>query len=178
MKNIDTYKSQAGFNLIELMVVLLIISVVSAIGGPIFDETVKRNRLRTQADRILTTLNLTRSEAVKRNQSVSVCRSSDGVSCTGDWEDGWIVFTNSDGDDTVDAGVDQVIRVYRGLNHGYTLSGTISAGTLTYFGDGSYAGGAGTINICSSDANVEQGWSLMLNTVGRPRAKQGVSACS
>ncbi len=178
MKINGNHKSQTGFTLIELMIVLLIVSVVSAIGGPIFNETIKRNRLRTQADRILTTLNLTRSEAVKRNQSVSICRSSDGVSCTGDWEDGWIVFTNRDGDDTVDAGVDQVIRVYRGINKGYTLSGTIAASTLTYFGDGSYAGGAGTINICSPDANVEQGWSLMLNKVGRPRVKQGVSACS
>jgi type IV fimbrial biogenesis protein FimT len=178
MKISDTHKSQAGFNLIELMIVLLIASVISSIGGPIFDETIKRNRLRTQADRILTTLNLTRSEAVKRNQSVSICRSSDGASCTGDWEDGWIVFTNIDGDNTVDSGVDQVIRVYRGVSKGYTLNGTISARTLTYSGDGSYVGGAGTINICSPSADITQGWSLMLNTVGRPRAKQGVSACS
>ena len=174
----DEHKSQTGFTLIELMIVVLIVSVIAAIGGPILADTVKNNRVRTQADRILTTLNLTRSEAVKRNQPVSICRSSDGATCTGDWVDGWIVFTNSDGDDTVDAGVDEVIRVYAGLNTGYTLSGTISATTLTYFGDGSYAGGAGVINICSPDADVSQGWSLMLNTVGRPRAKQGASACS
>lgn len=172
------HRAQTGFNLIELMVVLLIASVISTMGGPVLSETVERNRLRTQADRILTTLNLTRSEAVKRNQSVSVCRSSDGTSCSGNWEDGWIVFTNSDGDDTVDAGVDTVVRVYAGLNSGYTLGGTINTSALTYFGDGSYAGGAGSIHLCAADADISQGWSLMLNTVGRPRAKQGVSACS
>lgn len=178
MENAGKHRSQVGFTLIELMIVLLIVAVVSALGGPALSETVKRNRLRTQADRILTTLNLARSEAVKRNQAVSICSSSDGAACGGDWEDGWIVFSNSDGDTTVDAGVDTVIRVYGGVSSGYTLSGTIGASALTYYGDGSYAGGAGVINICSPDADIDQGWSLLLNTVGRPRAKQGVGTCS
>jgi type IV fimbrial biogenesis protein FimT len=170
--------SATGFTLIELMIVLLIVAVVSALGGPALNETVKRNRLRVQADRILTTLNLARSEAVKRNQSVSICSSSDGAACSGDWEDGWIIFSNSNGDSTVNAGVDSVIRIYAGVANGYTLSGTISASALTYYSDGSYANGAGTINICSPDADLDQGWSLTLNKVGRPRATQGVGACS
>jgi type IV fimbrial biogenesis protein FimT len=173
-----THKSQAGFSLVELMIVVMIVAVISVLGGPVMSDTVKNNRLRAQADRILTTLNLTRSEAVKRNQPVSVCRSSNGTSCTGNWADGWIVFTNADADNTVDAGVDQVIRVYEGLNAGYTLGGTLNANSLTYFSDGSYAGGAGTINICSADAIPSQGWALMLNTVGRPRVKHGASSCS
>lgn len=170
--------SQAAFTLIELMIVVAITSMVSATGGPVLTETVSSNRLQSQADRVLTTLNLTRSEAVKRNLPVSVCQSSDGTSCSGNWEDGWIVFTNADGDNTVDTGVDQVIRVYPGVNTGYSLSGTISANALTYFSDGSYAGGAGTINICSQNADASRGWSLLLNTVGRPRAKRGASSCS
>jgi type IV fimbrial biogenesis protein FimT len=171
-------RAQAGFNLIELMVVLLIAAVISAMGGPILAATTERNRLRTQADRILTTLNLTRSEAVKRNQAVSVCRSSDGTSCTGNWEDGWIVFTNADGDNTVDAGIDTVVRVYAGLKAGHTLGGTLNTDALTYFGDGSFAGGASSIHLCAADADINQGWSLLLNKVGRPRASRGVSACS
>jgi type IV fimbrial biogenesis protein FimT len=172
------HKSQAGFSLIELMIVVLIVSVIGTLGGPIMTETVKNNRVRAEADRILSTLNLTRSEAVKRNLPVSICRSSNGTSCIGNWVDGWIVFTDTDSDNTVDAGVDQVIRVYEGLNVGYTLGGTVNPDTLTYFGDGSYAGGAGTITICSPGAIPSQGWRLMLNTVGRPRAMQGANSCS
>lgn len=178
MKNNEEHKSQSGFSLVELMIVVMIASVIGTIGVPAMTETVKNNRVRAQADRILATLNLTRSEAVKRNLPVSICRSSNGTSCTGNWADGWIVFTNADADNTVDAGVDQVIRVYEGLNAGYTLGGTLDGNSLTYFGDGSYAGGAGIINICSPDANPSQGWALMLNTVGRPRAKQGATSCS
>ena len=167
----------SGFTLIELMIVLVIISVIVSLGAPALSETVKRNQLQTQANRILSTLTLTRSEAVKRNQAVSICRSSDGASCTGDWGDGWIVFTNIDSDDTVDIGVDTVIRVYSGLKSNYTLSGAVSADTLTYYADGSYAGDAGSIDICAVDADVIHNWSVILNTVGRPRAKQGAS-CS
>jgi type IV fimbrial biogenesis protein FimT len=177
--NITTkQQSQRGFTLIELMIVLLIVAVLGAMGGPVLDQTVKQNRLRTEADRILTTLNLVRSEAVKQNQPVSVCRSSNGTTCSGNWEDGWIVFTNSDGDDTVDVGVDKVVRAYAGLTTGYTLGGTIESNTLTYFADGSYAGGSGSIHLCSPDADASQGWSVMLNTVGRPRVSHGVSGCS
>ena len=178
MKIRERHKSQAGFSLIELMIVVMIVAVIGVIGGPVMSDTVKNNRVRAEADRILTTLNLTRSEAVKRNQPVSICRSSTGTSCSGNWVDGWIVFTNSDGDNTVDVGVDQVIRVYEGVNTGYTLGGTLGGGSLTYFSDGSYAGGAGIINICSPDANPSQGWKLMLNTVGRPRAEQGTTTCT
>jgi len=178
VKNNEKHKSQSGFSLVELMIVVMIASVIATIGVPAMTETVKNNRVRAQADRILATLNLTRSEAVKRNLPVSICRSSNGTSCTGNWVDGWIVFTNTDGDNTVDVGVDEVIRVFEGLNVGYTLGGTITADVLTYFGDGSYAGGAGIINICSPDAIPSQGWRLLLNTVGRARAKQGTSSCS
>ena len=178
MKIRERHKSQAGFSLVELMVVVMIVGVLGVLGGPVMTDTIKNNRVRAEADRILTTLNLTRSEAVKRNLPVSVCRSSNGTSCSGNWADGWIVFTNSDGDNTVDVGVDQVIRVYEGLNAGYTLGGTLNADTVTYFSDGSFAGGVGTINICSPDADPSQGWKLMLNTVGRPRAEHGTTTCS
>ena len=92
--------------------------------------------------------------------------------------DGWIVFTNLDGDNTVDSGVDEVIRVYDGVATGYTLSGTISDTTLTYHPDGSYAGAAGIINICSPDEDTFHSWNVSINLVGRPRASQGTTSCS
>jgi type IV fimbrial biogenesis protein FimT len=48
-------------------------------------------------------LNLGRSEAVKRGRSVTLCASTDGISCaaddSADWERGWLLFVdaNSDG---------------------------------------------------------------------------------
>jgi type IV fimbrial biogenesis protein FimT len=171
-------KKQTGLTLVELLSTISILAVVNATAGPTLSDTIKRNRLSNEADRILTTLNLARSEAVKRNLSVSICRSSDGATCTGSWEDGWIVFANADGDNTVDSGVDEVIRVYDGPVKGYSLTGTIGTSAITYFSDGSYSGGSDSVQICSADADLEASWTVAINTVGRPRAHKGTSSCA
>ncbi|WP_167086292.1 GspH/FimT family pseudopilin [Massilia frigida] len=98
-----------GFSLTELLVTLTIIGVTSAIGFPMLTEYVDDAAVSTQADLMLDTLNYTRSEAVKRNTRVTMCRSATGTSCavgvtSGDWRMGWIVFV----DDTVGGTVGQV----------------------------------------------------------------------
>lgn len=169
---------QKGLTLVEVMSTISIIAVVNAIAGPTLGETIKRNQLRSQADLVLTSLNLARSEAVKRNQPVSICRSADGASCDGNWQDGWIVFTNLDADNTFDNGTDSVIRVYEGLADGHAFYGTVGNDAMTYFSDGSYAGGSDTVKICSEDADLEHSWTVNINTVGRPRVSKGAASCS
>ena len=171
-------KDQRGLSLIELMGTVSIIAVVNAIAAPTLGETFKRNHLRSQAERVMTTLNLARSEAVKRNQPVSICRSADGESCSGDWSDGWIVFSNLDGDNVVDNGSDQVIRVYEGLAEGHSFNGSVGAAALTYYADGSYADGSDTVRICPKDGDLKQSYTVEINTVGRPRVTRGANSCS
>lgn len=171
-------KTQRGLSLVELMGTISIVAVVNALAGPTLGETFKRNQLRSQAEQVMTTLNLARSEAVKRNQPVSICRSADGASCTGNWQDGWIVFSNLDGDNVLDIGTDEVIRVYEGLAEGHAFYGTVGNDAMTYFSDGSYAGGSETVRICSEDGDLEHSWTVEINTVGRPRVTQGATSCS
>ena len=170
--------NQRGLTLVELLSTVSIIAVVNALAGPTLGETFKRNQLRSQAERVMTTLNLARSEAVKRNQPVSVCRSNDGETCSGDWSDGWIVFSNLDGDNVVDGGADEVIGVFDGIADGHQFYGTAGDDALTYFSDGSYAAGSETVRICSEDGDLVQSWTVEINAVGRPRLAKGVSECS
>jgi type IV fimbrial biogenesis protein FimT len=178
MMQLMSQKHQHGISLVELLGTLSIVAIVNALAGPTLSETFKRNQLRSAAERVMTTLNLARSEAVKRNQPVSVCRSSNGTSCTGDWQDGWIVFSNIDGDNAVDAGSDEVIRVYEGLDGGHGFDGTVGSNAITYFSDGSYARGSETIKICPKDGDLGHTWMVDINTVGRPRVTRGESGCS
>ena len=53
-------------------------------------------------------------EAVSKNQNVSICASSDGATCTGAWNQGWIVRLDGDG---------TVLRVWQGLSDGFGVSG-------------------------------------------------------
>jgi hypothetical protein len=84
------------------------------------------------------------SEAVLRNIPVTLCPSAmaaTGAAICGDrLADGWIVFTDRDRDQVVDAGADEVIRVFEQVPAGYSLSnlaGTVPAGdAVTYLPDG------------------------------------------
>ena len=170
-------KSQAGLSLVELLSTISIVAVINALAGPTLGETFKRNELRSQAERVMTTLNLARSEAVKRNQPVSICRSADGESCTGGWQEGWIVFSNLDADNVLDVGTDQIIRVYEGLSGGHAFESSVGTDAMTYFSDGSFASGSATVRLCAQDGDLDHSWTVDINTVGRPRVSQGAAAC-
>jgi type IV fimbrial biogenesis protein FimT len=47
-------------------------------------------------------LNEARSEALAQRSFITFCRSSDGASCSGDWNQGYIAFVDNDGDGIVD----------------------------------------------------------------------------
>jgi type IV fimbrial biogenesis protein FimT len=64
-------------------------------------DNIRNNRLTTQANTFVATLNFPRSEALKRGVRVTLCRSSNGTSCNTEtaknrrWETGWLVFAES-----------------------------------------------------------------------------------
>jgi type IV fimbrial biogenesis protein FimT len=91
-----------GFTLMELMIVLAVAGVILAIGAPNFRDFRMNNALTGAANDYLASLQLARTEAVKRQGIVSVCRSAnpgaDEAGCDGDDFSAWIVFDDPDGD--------------------------------------------------------------------------------
>ena len=75
--------------------------ILLAIATPSFTAVINGNRLASGANETVASLQLARSEAIKRNQSVAVCRSADGATCvtTSDasWL-GWITVVDSTGE--------------------------------------------------------------------------------
>ena len=116
------HRHNMGFTLIELMIVLTIVGVILALSGPSMVQLMQKNRLQTAADNFYGTLVLARSEAIKRNQPVVICKSSNGTACvtSGNWEQGWLSFTDQDADAVLDVG-EPILRVYEGLQNGDTL---------------------------------------------------------
>lgn len=172
--------SQCGFTLIELMITVVIVAVVLGLAVPSFYTTIKNNRLRTNADRLVTSLNLARSEAVKRSIDVVVCPSSDGATCTGNYAQGWLIFADLDQDGALDAGgtPDPVIRVNEGLSAGYTITGTDGTSdyttNITYFPDGSANDPqAPALYVCPPDKDADAAWMIQVNVVGRASASRG-----
>jgi type IV fimbrial biogenesis protein FimT len=135
-------KSQ-GFTLTELIITVAIAAIVLTIGVPSFQQTVRNNQATSQMNDLIGSLNLARSEAVKRGRRVVVCKShnsqSNNPSCGGNWHDGWIVFVDVNNNAAVNTGAgDEILRVHGPLGGGAnTLTGnTLVQDFISYAPDG------------------------------------------
>ena len=91
-----------GFTLVEMMVALVVLAVLIVISAPGFSDLIKNNRMLSQVYAMRAALNGARSEALAQRSFVTLCRSSDGASCSGDWNQGYIAFVDNNGDGIVD----------------------------------------------------------------------------
>ena len=169
-----------GFTLIELMIVIVIVGVILTVSAPSMLNLLQKNRLQTAADNFYAGLMLARSEALKRNQPVIICKSPDGSTCpgSGNWEQGWMVFADLDADGAKDAG-ELVLQVGEALKSGDTMrvrsvvgtAGGAFANQLVYRNDGSSSGTTGTeaFIFCDSDKNQLTAREILVTVTGRPR---------
>lgn len=88
-----------GFTMIELMVVILISAILLSMAVPSYQGFIKRNNVENLQDRFSTAVITARTEAASRNGPTTLCASSDGETCSQQWNDGWIVFVD-DGEGT------------------------------------------------------------------------------
>ncbi|MES2536085.1 MAG: GspH/FimT family pseudopilin [Pseudomonadota bacterium] len=63
-------RTQHGVTLIELMIVIVVFSIVLALGMPSFSEWIQNAQIRTAAESVQNGLQLARNEAVRRNVNV------------------------------------------------------------------------------------------------------------
>lgn len=89
-------KTQGGFNLTEMLVVMAIVAILLGIAAPSYRYITNSYRMSSEINSLLGDMMYARSEAVKEGQNVTVCASSDGATCSGNstWQTGWLVFSN------------------------------------------------------------------------------------
>lgn len=90
-------RRNGGFSLVEMMVTVAVIAILAAVATPSLVSVVNGNRLAAQSNEMVASLQIARSEAVRLNGQVSVCRSTDGLSCAGAgaWTR-WIVISGTE----------------------------------------------------------------------------------
>ena len=157
----------SGFTIIELMIVLAIAAILAALAAPSFTTIIQDNRLVTQVNELQAALGLARSEAIKTNNNVTTCRSSDGASCAGSWQNGWIVFIDNDAYGTVDID-DTILRVHGSISGGGN-SLVFNQTRVIYTGNGFVRGASnGTFTFCD-DRGPTSAKAIIISTTGRPR---------
>ncbi|HTV51140.1 MAG TPA: GspH/FimT family pseudopilin [Steroidobacteraceae bacterium] len=87
-----------GFTLIELMVTVAVAAILTAIAIPAWRSFEQNDRMMSEAFMLRASMDLARAEAVKEDASVSVCASSDSLTCSSNnWANGWIVLSSQGG---------------------------------------------------------------------------------
>lgn len=170
-----------GFSLVESLVTMTMLVMLIAMAIPSYLSFTIDTRMTAGANDFLTMLSFTRSEAVKRNTRVTLCKSSSGTACTtsGDWQQGWIVFVDAPTPDIgkVD-GADTILRVQGALTGASTLVGTANvANYISYVSNGQSQLGngamqGGTLYLCSPDATAAGRHIELSSGTGRARIER------
>jgi type IV fimbrial biogenesis protein FimT len=160
---------QQGLTLIEMMVVISILGILLAIATPSFSEALLSSKLRSYANNLVASVHLARSEAIKNNAVVRLCASNNGTSCTGDWQNGWIVIK---ADDTV-------IESQQATSDGYLITEAGGKNTLNFQSTGIGSTQA-TLTICRATPYLgNQERLVSISATGKPSTtKTTVGACS
>lgn len=157
-----------GFTLVELMITLVVAAIFMTAVVPSYRSLIQNNRAVTLSNDFITSISLAKSEAIKRGETVSICASANATqtACGNNtnWPNGWIVFSDPNGDGVLANAADR-IRVHQALENGASLATT--ANRVTFAATGFVTSGAGTYTMSASGCVGSHGRIVTISNTGR-----------
>ncbi len=165
--------TSSGLTLLELVTIVCIVGILMAIATPNFMQVITDNRFSTIANRLVTALAYTRSEAIKRGTQVTVKHKGSTAQI---WDGGWDVFVDNNGNGTKD-GAEVLLQTYEALPNGYTLRTSSNYGNwVAYLATGNFRSGSGFVNdtfrLCDSSRDKTISRAIIVK-MGRVRTEIG-----
>jgi type IV fimbrial biogenesis protein FimT len=178
---LSSITASAGFTLIEMMVVVTILAILMMIATPSLRDAMLNARMTAMVNDTMADLNVARSEAVKRNSTVTLCASTDGATCSGtNWAQGWIVFAEvSPANGARNVATEELIRATPAISNTNpnalsVLAGTTPVASISYGPSGAVTTGALIeFTFCDVRAVADTvanpaGRKVIINMTGRP----------
>lgn len=168
-------KRERGFTLIELMIAIGLSAMLLAMAVPALDQFTSNARQTSAINDFVASIHVARSTAIMTNFRSTVCASANGADCESvSWDEGWIVFTDRDSDQSVDAG-EAIVASSSGID-GLTILSDEFDETMVYRPNGrvttaSANGSSGQFTVCDYRGS-EFAKVLIIDLSGRPRVSK------
>jgi type IV fimbrial biogenesis protein FimT len=166
-------KRMSGYTLVEIIIAMTVAAVILTIGIPSFRFVTNSNRIAAEINGLLGDMQFARAEAIKEGVPVTVCVSADGATCanTNTWQSGWIVFSDFNGNATVDTAAsppDVIFRVQTPFSSTDTFVANNNLGHVTFNRQGYANGVTNGTGIELHDSANTPSWirCLSINFVG------------
>lgn len=160
-----------GFTLIDLITTLSVASILLAVGLPSFSAQIKQTQVKTATHQLLEAIALTRTQAVMSSKRTTISKQND-------WNEGWIIFIDTDNDGRHDAD-EKLIQTQEKLKGIKIIANRPVSNNVSYVGtgesrtaSGTDGGGfqAGTFTVCPTAKG--KGFQLVLARGGRVRVAE------
>jgi len=169
------------------MVTIAIIGIVALFGIPAFSDFILNNRIRGQTSDFVVQLTHARLEAMRTATRVTVCPGTSGGCAGSNWENGWVVFVDTDNIGVKDS-EETVLGIGSALDGDNTLRSTTFSAYISFRHDGgstSIAGSglAGSFALCDSRGYGDKARAIAVSASGRVKALpanaagSGISSC-
>jgi len=164
--------SSRGFTLIELMIAVGLTGLLLSLAVPALDMFTTSARSTSAVNDFVSSMHVARSTAITTNFRTTVCASAGGANCEAvSWDQGWIVFTDRDSDQTVDNG-ETIVATSEGID-GLSIQSGEFGQFLMYRPNGrvmtaSANGNSGQFTVCDNRGS-EYAKVLIVDLSGRPR---------
>ncbi len=146
-----------GVTLIELLVAIAVLAMLLSLAVPSFRDAALSSSLNAIANNMYASVQLARSEAIKRNQVVTLCASSDGSTCDGEWREGWIVMDAAS----------NVLQRQEAVPRGFRVTEAAAEDSLSFQPIGVGATAA-TFTVCRASPAGEQERVVSITATGSP----------
>ena len=141
-----------GFTLLELFIIIGILGLTMAFAAPGLSTMIANGRISGDASDFVAALQFAKAEAVARVNPVMICKkNTDSTGCiaSGDWSQGWIVFSDNNGNGGMNAGSGETILLVHDA-----LDGRITFGGTTNVVDSITFRPSGTSSVTATEALI------------------------